>query len=156
MLIYKHIDLLHIDLYLVAQLQLVKETLNYHFPTDVVEGIRISIKNDGFCIKTDGFRIQNDGFCIKNDGFRIQNDEFCIKNDELWKAPARATPAPTDWNEADYFEPNWQRSFWGTNYPKLLEVKKKYDPEVILYPKAMGFCTQNDGFRTEMMNVCTN
>ncbi|HEX4060372.1 MAG TPA: FAD-binding oxidoreductase [Streptosporangiaceae bacterium] len=31
-------------------------------------------------------------------------------------------------NEADYFEPDWQRSFWGDNYPRLLEIKHKYDP----------------------------
>lgn len=31
-------------------------------------------------------------------------------------------------NEADYFEPNWQTDFWGRNYPRLLEIKKKYDP----------------------------
>jgi FAD/FMN-containing dehydrogenase len=31
-------------------------------------------------------------------------------------------------NEADYFEPGWQRSFWGTNYRRLLAVKRKYDP----------------------------
>lgn len=32
-------------------------------------------------------------------------------------------------NEADYFQRNWQQDFWGENYPKLLEIKKKYDPE---------------------------
>jgi FAD/FMN-containing dehydrogenase len=31
-------------------------------------------------------------------------------------------------NEADYFEPDWQRSFWGANYPRLLEIKRTYDP----------------------------
>jgi FAD binding domain/Berberine and berberine like len=31
-------------------------------------------------------------------------------------------------NETDYFEPDWQRSFWGTNYPRLLEIKQLYDP----------------------------
>jgi FAD/FMN-containing dehydrogenase len=31
-------------------------------------------------------------------------------------------------NETDYFEPDWQRSFWGPNYPKLLAIKRKYDP----------------------------
>ena len=31
-------------------------------------------------------------------------------------------------NEADYFEPNWQDSFWGRNYPRLCEIKEKYDP----------------------------
>lgn len=32
-------------------------------------------------------------------------------------------------NEADYFQQNWQQDFWGEHYPKLLEIKKKYDPE---------------------------
>jgi hypothetical protein len=32
-------------------------------------------------------------------------------------------------NEADYFEPNWQNSFWGINYPRLLRIKQKYDPD---------------------------
>jgi FAD/FMN-containing dehydrogenase len=31
-------------------------------------------------------------------------------------------------NETDYFEPDWQQSFWGENYPRLLEIKRKYDP----------------------------
>ena len=31
-------------------------------------------------------------------------------------------------NEADYFEKDWQRQFWGVHYPKLLEIKRKYDP----------------------------
>ncbi len=32
-------------------------------------------------------------------------------------------------NEADYFEPDWQTSFWGANYASLLEVKQRYDPD---------------------------
>ena len=31
-------------------------------------------------------------------------------------------------SESDYFQVKWQRAFWGTNYPKLLEIKRKYDP----------------------------
>lgn len=31
-------------------------------------------------------------------------------------------------NEADYFEPDWQHAFWGSNYERLLGIKKKYDP----------------------------
>lgn len=31
-------------------------------------------------------------------------------------------------NEADYFEENWQDSFWGIHYKKLLAIKRKYDP----------------------------
>lgn len=32
-------------------------------------------------------------------------------------------------NEADYFQKDWQHEFWGEHYPRLLEIKKKYDPE---------------------------
>lgn len=41
-----------------------------------------------------------------------------------------ATPgAGTYSNEADYFEPEWQQAFWGTNYDRLLEIKRKVDPD---------------------------
>ena len=36
-------------------------------------------------------------------------------------------------SESNYFEPSWQQSFWGTNYPKLQEVKAKYDPEGLFF-----------------------
>ena len=32
-------------------------------------------------------------------------------------------------NETDYFEPGWQRAFWGDNYPRLLAIKHTYDPD---------------------------
>lgn len=38
-------------------------------------------------------------------------------------------------NEADFNEPNWQESFYGVNYPRLLSIKQKYDPEGILWGK---------------------
>lgn len=31
-------------------------------------------------------------------------------------------------NEGNYFERDWRRQFWGGNYPRLLRVKRKYDP----------------------------
>ena len=31
-------------------------------------------------------------------------------------------------NECDYFQPDWQKAFWGANYPRLLEIKRRYDP----------------------------
>jgi FAD/FMN-containing dehydrogenase len=40
-----------------------------------------------------------------------------------------ATPGTGSYvNEADYFEPDWPRTFWGENYEKLLQIKRKYDP----------------------------
>ena len=35
-------------------------------------------------------------------------------------------------NETDYFEEGWQDSFWGSNYDRLLSVKRQYDPDNLL------------------------
>ena len=36
------------------------------------------------------------------------------------------------WNEADYYEPSWQQSFWGeTTYRRLFRAKARYDPDGI-------------------------
>jgi FAD/FMN-containing dehydrogenase len=31
-------------------------------------------------------------------------------------------------NECDYFQPDWQRAFWGPHYPRLARIKRRYDP----------------------------
>lgn len=36
-------------------------------------------------------------------------------------------------NEASFNETNWQENFWGSNYPKLSEIKTKYDPNFLFY-----------------------
>jgi FAD/FMN-containing dehydrogenase len=36
-------------------------------------------------------------------------------------------------SESDYFERNWQQSFWGSNYPRLLKAKRKYDPQGLFF-----------------------
>ncbi|GKZ96526.1 CAZyme family AA7 [Aspergillus niger] len=36
-------------------------------------------------------------------------------------------------NEADPHQPQWQKTFYGANYDRLLQIKKKYDPEDIFY-----------------------
>lgn len=36
-------------------------------------------------------------------------------------------------SEADYIEPNYQQSFYGSKYAKLLSIKKKYDPSSLFY-----------------------
>lgn len=50
-------------------------------------------------------------------------------NELLKIAPA----AGSNVSESDFFEKKWQQSFWGDNYSKLLDVKKKYDPEGLFY-----------------------
>jgi len=36
-------------------------------------------------------------------------------------------------SESNYFEKDWQRSYWGTNYPRLQAVKAKYDPDGLFF-----------------------
>jgi FAD/FMN-containing dehydrogenase len=36
-------------------------------------------------------------------------------------------------SESNYFNPSWQRAFWGTNYSKLRAVKAKYDPDGMFF-----------------------
>jgi FAD/FMN-containing dehydrogenase len=35
--------------------------------------------------------------------------------------------------ESDFFEPQWQKSYWGANYPRLLSIKSKYDPSGLFF-----------------------
>jgi hypothetical protein len=52
-------------------------------------------------------------------------------------------------NEADFQQPGFQEAFFGSNYKKLLCIKKKYDPEGFFYARnAVGsekWSVQNDG-----------
>ena len=40
-------------------------------------------------------------------------------------------------NEVDVNERDWQVSFWGDNYPKLLKLKKRFDPRGLFYVSFM-------------------
>lgn len=50
--------------------------------------------------------------------------------DELLKA---APGAGSYVSESDYFQADWQRAFWGANYPRLTAVKHKYDPDGLFF-----------------------
>ncbi|KAI4951192.1 Zinc finger E-box-binding homeobox 1 [Alternaria rosae] len=45
-----------------------------------------------------------------------------------------ATPGSGSYvNEADFRQPNFQDTFWGQNYARLLTIKKKWDPSSLFY-----------------------
>jgi len=35
--------------------------------------------------------------------------------------------------ESNFFDPAWQESYWGTNYPRLRGIKEKYDPDGLFF-----------------------
>jgi FAD/FMN-containing dehydrogenase len=36
-------------------------------------------------------------------------------------------------SESNYFEKRWQQAYWGSNYPRLAVIKKKYDPDGLFF-----------------------
>ena len=47
---------------------------------------------------------------------------------------ARLVPNPGSYvSESNYFNKSWQQAYWGSNYPRLQSVKKKYDPEGLFF-----------------------
>jgi len=46
----------------------------------------------------------------------------------------KVAPMPGSYvSESNFFDPKWQQSYWGSNYPRLLAVKAKYDPEGLFF-----------------------
>ena len=50
-------------------------------------------------------------------------------------APLLALPArPASYvSETDYFEADWQQAFWGEHYPRLMQIKRRYDPDGLFF-----------------------
>ncbi|KAI1208510.1 uncharacterized protein F4807DRAFT_461835 [Annulohypoxylon truncatum] len=45
-----------------------------------------------------------------------------------------ATPGSAVYlNEGNWAQPDWQHAFYGSNYERLLKIKKKYDPDNVFY-----------------------
>jgi hypothetical protein len=40
--------------------------------------------------------------------------------------------------ESYFFEPDWRRSYWAENHARLLEIKRRYDPDGLLRPSRCG------------------
>lgn len=88
-----------------------------------------------------------------------QRENFTYGAMQRWRD---VTPGSGSYlNEADLLEPNFQWSFWGSFYPKLLELKQRYDPWNLFYaPTAVGSeffeIRTFDGLTDEDGKLCVN
>lgn len=56
--------------------------------------------------------------------------------DQIQPVIEAATPGSGAYiNEADFQQHDWQKAFFGVNYPELLRIKNKYDPKGLLWAK---------------------
>ncbi|OKL63059.1 hypothetical protein UA08_01912 [Talaromyces atroroseus] len=60
-------------------------------------------------------------------------DQLRITNEFVPQLEAATPGGGTYENEADFRQPNWQETFFGSNYERLKEIKNKWDPESFFY-----------------------
>src|SRR5262249_37660767 len=54
--------------------------------------------------------------------------------DKAMQELRKLVPNPGSYvSETNFHEKDWQQSFWGPNYPRLLAAKAKYDPEGLFF-----------------------
>lgn len=72
----------------------------------------------------------------------------------------RATPGGGSYvNEADLEEPDWQHAFWGSNYKRLVAVKREWDPSSVFWAPATvgseGWVVESrDGLKSQNGGLC--
>lgn len=64
------------------------------------------------------------GGCYLNEVSLIQS---------YWRFSPAQDNAPLHLKQADFNQPNWQHTFYGSNYGKLLAIKRVYDPTNLFY-----------------------
>ncbi|KAI1768641.1 FAD-binding domain-containing protein [Hypoxylon sp. FL1150] len=88
--------------------------------------------------------------------FTQAHDKLAAAMDE-WRAVSPGAGAY--FNEADLEEPNWQQAFFGTNYERLLGIKRERDPWGLFYaPVTVGSeeytLVTEDGLPTQNGRLC--
>ena len=62
----------------------------------------------------------------------VEREEYLT--DVIGPTLAELTPGSgTYLNEGDFNDPNWKQDFYGVNYERLREIKKKYDPTDLFF-----------------------
>ena len=74
------------------------------------------------------------GWNARVPGFRDELAEVRRLLEVTWPSELNGEPySGTYLNEADFEDPGWQTSQWGTKYPRLLALKKRFDPQGLFY-----------------------
>ena len=63
----------------------------------------------------------------------VARDEARAVDHAMESLLAVAPRAGSYLSESDFFERDWQRSFWGGNYKRLLAAKRRYDPDGLFF-----------------------
>ncbi|KAI1485515.1 FAD binding domain protein [Biscogniauxia mediterranea] len=66
----------------------------------------------------------------------MQRRENVLSRDIIPALQAVTPGSGTYLNEANFAQKDWQKQFYGSNYPRLLAIKKKYDPYSLFYATA--------------------
>ncbi|OAA76603.1 FAD-binding, type 2 [Akanthomyces lecanii RCEF 1005] len=65
---------------------------------------------------------------------KAATDKNLKELEDAWAPVRKITPSSGAYiNEASIFEPNFHESFWGTNYPRLAQIKRKVDPNDVFW-----------------------
>lgn len=64
----------------------------------------------------------------------VKKEKEAFNTQVVGKAMRDAGPYGASYvNEGDLYEPEWQEAYWGSNYPRLLKVRQKWDPKGVFY-----------------------
>lgn len=88
--------------------------------------------------------------------FRAEHAELRARINKLVRLTSESG---SYFNEADILEPDWQRSFWGKHYPRLLKIKREVEPWGLFWaPKTVGSeeweVITTDGLATQNGPLC--
>lgn len=103
---------------------------------DITQALAETGGSIGVQIMSPGDRVGNGSAVSANPGWRKAAALIIANKTNSTSAAGLRRLAPdmgTYINEASVTEPNWSSSFWGTNYPRLSELKRKYDPDMLFW-----------------------
>ncbi|KAH7080564.1 hypothetical protein BKA63DRAFT_563244 [Paraphoma chrysanthemicola] len=68
------------------------------------------------------------------ESWAVKKEREAFNTNVLGKRLRDVSPGGASYvNEGDLYEPNWQQTYWGSNYARLYQIRQKYDPAGVFY-----------------------